>query len=704
MSQNYAQEEQKQAQSSSLNTHNKQPFFSAKKEEEAYEITLQLNQPLNGLFSHFTVHYYYADKRVNYEPSEAADGKFHLRISLSELFTQAADSKKELIRFYFTIAQPSDDKEEGVIKREIPISLSQFEQFDGFGLTQTIYQQQVFIPYFSGTEETFGIALNIPVPNTLYFAGHKLANIQTSKNTLTIQGDIAVKAFTLRETAVVLVGRRSGKETTFSTHHTLKETDHPSYLQHYTYSFGVDLDKFVQELLIEEVYDDDFDLYLEVYLDGLYQPIRIPLSALGAVLSKSIYKDLPISYGRSTMVIGINLAGPRQAVSLAFSKYQKNIYTYYRETAPMLMLKAPLNYQKNIWVIGEKPMEAKSNGWAFFRYMREQHPEQPVYYVLDEHSVDYEKAAAFDVEHLLPFKSKKYIETLLAAKVLLFTESPYALYPSRSRMPLDLIRAKKILLQEHVLGLEDVRGTLGYTTKSFPVDLVLASSKTEERFLQQNLDYPENKIRLTGLARFDDLLQEDTSHEIASQITLYPQEYKFGHFTPQETVRETAEAFLSLVQNKEFVSYWNEHRLTAVVALPHAMREYSKQFQQAGCRVVFQEKADPITLLKDSKLFITDSHPLAFDASFKGISVLFYQPEMRFRNDVPASMLRHTYLNELPGEIVTSENSLMYMMQQIAVQDFDQSRKNRQKADALLEFPDAHSNERIFKALTEYLR
>lgn len=698
MSQNHSQESN-HSQNMPLNQHIKQPLFTVKKEDDAYEITLQLNPSFSKYFSHFSVHYLYANKTINYKNPIVKGNQFQLLIPISELILQAKDSQKELVEFYFTIQHSSDENE--LLEQELPISLAQFEQLDTFGLTQTIYQGQSLIPYFSQTEELFGIALNLPVPNTLYFEKHQIESVDTSKNTLSLQGNIATKAFTLREAAIVFIGRESGKEMFLSTNHTTKDVEVRSALHHYDYSFAVDLQKFVQELLIEGIHDDDFDFYLEVYLNGLYQPIRIPLSINGLTLPK---KAIPISYGKSTVAIGLNSEGPLHAISLALSKYKKEIYTYYRERLPLLLFKAPLHRPKNIWVIGEKPMEARDNGWAFFCYMRRQHPEQPVYYVIDEQSPDYQKAAAFDADHLLLFKSKKYLDTLFAANVLLFTETPHALYPSRSPMPLNVLPPKMILLQKQVLGLEDVRGSLGYSTRSFPIDLALASSKTEERFLQQTLEYPENKIRLTGLARFDQLLGEVNKAENPAHITFYPQEYQFGHYLSKESMRKTAEEYLTVVQSHPFAEYLKQHSLNVLVVLPKTLADYVPLFQQAGCLVELQGKAEPVSILKQSRLFVTDAHPLAFDASFKGIPVLFYQPEAAFQKSVLSSTLRHTYMNELPGEIVSSQDSLMYMMEEIASQEFKQSRKNRQKADALLHYPDTQASERIFDAVTAYLR
>ncbi|MFL2105136.1 CDP-glycerol glycerophosphotransferase family protein [Desemzia sp. FAM 24101] len=702
MSQDNPQHETNQSKNLPIFQNIKHPTFSVRTEEEAYEITMSLSNKLTYAFENFSAHYNSSDKTVVYEATKTQQNTYRLLLPLAELLAPVSESAmNETIRFYFTLSWKVDEER---FEQDFPLALSLFDQFDAFGLSQTIYRKQVFIPYFTETDEVFSIALNIPVPSSQYFAHHELDIIKLAKTEFAVTGKLALKAFTLNQVGVVLVGKRSGKEYPFSTNHTLEKQEKSTHLNHYQYSFSLNMQTFVRKLLIEKFDDEDFDLYLELYLNGLYSPVSIPLTTQGVTLPKNIYKDLAISYGRTTFIWALKLQGSQQALSFAFTKYKKDIYAYYKEIAPLSLVKSPINQKKNIWVIGEKPMQAKNNGWAFFCYLRENHPDQAVYYVLDIHSPDYEKAYAYDAEHLIEFKSKAYIDTLLAAQVLLFTDSPYDLYPSRSPLQLDFIRAKKVLLQKNVLGLEDVSETLGYSTKNFRTDLVLASSKIEERYLQQTLGYPENSIRLTGLARFDALLSKSSSLEIASNVVICPQEFPIGKYGQKELIGETAAALLTLVQQSEFMDFVDRHYLTPVIALPDAMKDFTGKFQQLNCEVVLQSQMDTLDLLKSSRIFITDQHPLAFDASFIGIPVLFYQPELPFKKNTESAFLRQAYLNELPGEIATSQNSLLYLMQQLAEQDFKQSRKNRQKADALLYYPDTHSSERIFKAVTELLQ
>lgn len=702
MSQDNLQHEAIEAENSTIFQNTKHPSFSVRKEEEAYEMTVSLSNELTYTFKGVSAHYNSSDATVVYEATETKPKTYQLLFPLADLSAPITDSAaNETISFYFTLNWEVDGEK---FEQTFPLALTHFEQFDAFGLSQTIYKKQVFIPYFTESDEIFSLALNIPVPSSQYFAHHKLDALKVAKTEFAIAGKLALKAFTLNQVGVVLVGRRTGKEYLFSTNHTLEIQEKSTHLNHYSYAFTLNMQNFVRNLLVEKFRDEDFDLYLELYLNGLYSPVSIPLTAEELPLPKNIYKDIAISYGKTTFVWGLNLQGAQNALSFAFTKYQKDTYTYYKETAPMTLVKLTINQKKNIWVIGENPMEARNNGWDFFCYLRENHPEQVVYYVLDIHSPDYEKAYAYDAEHLLEFKSKAYIDTLLAAQLLLFTESPYDLYPTRTPLQLDFIRAKKVLLQKNVLGLEDVSDTLGYNTKNFRTDLVLASSKTEERYLQQTLGYPENVVRLTGLARFDSLLSKSDALEIASNLVIYPQEYTVGRYGQKELISETVAALLSFVQHPDFIDFIDQHYLTPVIALPNAMKEFMSKFQQLDYETVLQNQLDAPELLKTSKIFITDHHPLSFDASFIGVPVLFYQPELHFKKNTASTSLRQTYLNELPGEIATSQNSLLYLLQQLADQNFNQSRKNRQKADALLYYPDTKSSERIYEAIVNLLR
>ena len=57
-----------------------------------------------------------------------------------------------------------------------------------------------------------------------------------------------------------------------------------------------------------------------------------------------------------------------------------------------LMLPASVDKRHDeIWLISERPDQARDNGYCFFKYLRENHPEVQAYYLIDVNADDYKK-------------------------------------------------------------------------------------------------------------------------------------------------------------------------------------------------------------------------------------------------------------------------------------------------------------------------
>lgn len=106
------------------------------------------------------------------------------------------------------------------------------------------------------------------------------------------------------------------------------------------------------------------------------------------------------------MVLAPNFTGQSNNFILSVTNFQKESFEYMKELLPFIPVLRPFYSNRSIWIIGETPMEARNNGWNFYRYMRQNYPEKEVYYVIDSHSPDYAKAAELGEDHLLIYKSK----------------------------------------------------------------------------------------------------------------------------------------------------------------------------------------------------------------------------------------------------------------------------------------------------------
>lgn len=69
----------------------------------------------------------------------------------------------------------------------------------------------------------------------------------------------------------------------------------------------------------------------------------------------------------------------------------------------------------DVWLISERPNDARDNGYHLFKYLRENHSNRKVYYAINTMSSDYEKVKSY--KNIIEFSSfKHYIYYFAASK------------------------------------------------------------------------------------------------------------------------------------------------------------------------------------------------------------------------------------------------------------------------------------------------
>lgn len=676
------------------------PSFILTKQDDELLITVTLTKDLPTKFKEFFILHRETGKKYPFKAT-SANGEYSFSVNIRSFIKKHAPSDpKEHFEFYFTLRYLVDGKE---IKKDEPLSLNRFNHYESYGLTEVEDSGHHLYPYFSRKTQGFCFTINIPVRSVRYIQDSKIDSVQLKKNKLTLKGTIVTKANLINRIDTIMVGRKFGHRQIIHSDHQLTDSEDGTHLNYYDYQINLDLAEYAHELFSSNSNDEDFDLYFELYLNGFFEPTIIHVSHPNDANAKKNYHYFSYSYGKKTMLLAPNFTGQSNDFILSVTNFEKETVEYMKELLPFAPILRPFYSKREIWVIGETPMEAKDNSWAFFRYMRQHHPEKEIYYVIDSKSPDYAKAAALDEDHLLIYKSKRYILMLLMAQLLITTEKPYAILPTRNPLWLDEVAAKKVLLPQNVLGLQNVKTALEYNTKLFKADLFLISSKTEKRYAIETLNFPEANLSITGLPRFDELLKDEPDSALKQQLLIFPMDHDSGIHYQSDVIEHIAFSFVSLLKNSVFLDFVHQYHLEVVTALPASMLHYIEAFADTNCTLVLQSQENSQQLIKDSKLLITDADPIAFDFSFLLKPVLFYQPDIK---TLPLEELVHsdfTYLNELPGELTTSEENLLHVLQQIGINQFKVTRKNQQKADALLYYRDTQSNQRIYEAILTLL-
>lgn len=680
----------------------KHPTFTIQKIDDTITTSVTLSTHQSAKLDEFYIlhretgeHYPFLAEKIN-------DSSYRFSLSIREFIRQHTHlNPKAHYEFYYTVHYLQDSE---WVKKDEPLSLNLFDHFNSIGLSQFRDQENDVYPYFSRKNNGFCFTVNIPVRSIRYIHSSKIDSIEPQKNNLlVIDGKLVTMAIPINRIDTVLVGRNSDYKIVLHSNHQLEELEQGKHLYHYNYTISVDLNLLATELFIRGNGDEDFDFYFEIYLNGLFEPTIVRVAGPQDVKSRKLFHSQEVAYGKSVYLFAPNFTDQHNGLFLAATKYEKEVYEYYKELRLVSRFIKPFVSDKDYWIIGEKPLEARNNGWLFFCYLRKNHPEINAFYILDKDSTDYEKAISFDSDRILLFKSKKYIQYLLKAKVILTTQAPYHIYPTRNPLWFDIIGARRVLLQNNVLGLQSFKQSYGFSTKVFKNDLFLVSSKHEKRYAIDTLGYPEQQLALSGLARFDQLLSKDSSIQLQNQLLFFPAEQEIGLQYQTESTKRTAERFIAVIKHKDFKEFIATYDLDVLIALPHAMVGYFDQLIELGCSVVLQDQTELLPLLSESKVFVTDYHPLAFDFSFLSKPVCFFQPEVHGPDIKASQSMNDLYSNELPGEVTTNENDLIYLLNQLGQNDFKMSHRNRQKADALLEYSDTQSNLRIYDAVSNLL-
>ena len=112
---------------------------------------------------------------------------------------------------------------------------------------------------------------------------------------------------------------------------------------------------------------------------------------------------------------------------------------------------------RGAWLICERGIEARDNGYAFFKYIRQQYPEKKVFYLIDPtQENDFQNVAP--LENTIAYNSKEHYMALFYAKCLLSTHigfiTPWSYVCQKTFF--SWLKCPKFVLLNHGITKEDI--------------------------------------------------------------------------------------------------------------------------------------------------------------------------------------------------------------------------------------------------------
>lgn len=297
---------------------------------------------------------------------------------------------------------------------------------------------------------------------------------------------------------------------------------------------------------------------------------------------------------------------------------------------------------RDFWLVGEERGEARDNGYWFFKYVRENHSEQKIAYVIDKKCADYAKVK--DLGKIVQWGGLAHWFWYLVAKKNISSQKgckPNAAACYLFEIKLRLWRNKRYFLQ-HGITVNDGKW-LYYNACRFK--LFVCGAKPEYEFVKEKFGYPEYAVKCLGFCRFDNLIDCSSN---SNQILVMP---TWREYLARAHGKVTESALKQQFGETEYFQKWSEFLCREelcnilkqynlkVLFYPHRnMQRFIEHFNSLklpDCIEIADYKNIEVQqALKESICLITDYSSVFFDFAYMKKPILFYQfDETEFREN-----------------------------------------------------------------------
>lgn len=351
---------------------------------------------------------------------------------------------------------------------------------------------------------------------------------------------------------------------------------------------------------------------------------------------------------------------------------------------------------KDLWLISERGVDARDNGYYLFKYITQNYPEINIAYTITKDSSDRERVESLG--RVINHNSFKHFLALAVSEVKISSHimgyTPYIDFFVRADK-LGLVKGKKVFLQHGI-----IKDNLTYLyNDNVNIDLFVCSARPEYEYVKDNYGYADGVVQMLGLCRYDDLYK---IKELSKKILVMP--------TWRYNLRGTdRKGFLESGYYKAFDSLLKSEGLNEILEkydyellfYPHMeLQKYVDCFSgNDRVRIVSFNDTTVQNLLINTDVLITDFSSVFFDYGYMEKPMIFYQfDEEEFRRQ-HYSEGYFNYRRDAFGKVVTEENEVLAELEKILSSGCKMSRAYLGKVSEFFELKDRNNSERNFCAI-----
>ncbi len=365
-------------------------------------------------------------------------------------------------------------------------------------------------------------------------------------------------------------------------------------------------------------------------------------------------------------------------------------------------LSYPIYSRKKIWITFDKLYKGGDCGEYFYKYMltRKKDGITPLY-VIRKDAADYERMRK---EGLKPSVYRSLTQRLsyLYADVIFATHSSVHSFCGFSKWEIrfvqDRLKAVNTCIQ-HGLSVQDLTAD-SHRVLNNNKRYYCASPCEVENLSRPAYDYPEEVLRLTGIPRYDGLINDDQKQILItptwrSYIAMQSVMGTARGYNPEFKNTEYYKIFQELLENKALSETAKRTGYKVIYLLHPVISAQKKDFIPGdGVELVSAMEASYEKLLTQSSLMVTDYSGVQFDFAYMRKPVVYFHPPK-----LPPHYEDGGFCYETQGfgEICTETEELVqtlcrYMESACELTEFYQARQ-----DAFFAFSDHENCRRIYE-------
>ena len=352
--------------------------------------------------------------------------------------------------------------------------------------------------------------------------------------------------------------------------------------------------------------------------------------------------------------------------------------------------------KRNSWILCERGSDAQDNAFVFFQYLVDNHPEIRSSYVIDKNSPDFKKVTA--IGRTIKFKSFRHLLMTIGCPVKisshLYGYSPWTqltLYYRRHRT-ID----KHIFLQ-HGITKNYHSGLCGDNCRS--LDLFVCGARPEYEYILNNFDFNNVVPQCTGFPRYDLL----NNHNLKNQILIMPT-WRSDLVNLSDAEFVNSKYYLlwkEVVENNELISIAKQNNITIKFYLHNSFQKYTHLFNSdTDVEIINYEDETVQTLIKESKLLITDFSSVYFDFAYLSKPIIYYQFD---EDDYYSNHYEKGYFDYRRdgfGDVCVDIKGLIDSVRLVVSHGFTVEDKYSRRIQRFFEYRDTNNCKRVFDLIS----